>query len=258
MTVATLRSMVVPAFVAQPMVTIQFRLLRDGEVSSDRKRLRIFRDWDSVAKLELIFEAELGEFTRPVRVDLATLLAQGEWLVTGIAPALPRRTRAVYMTFSASGTYTYNITGGDGGQQGDPAQLTALVRVERLPASREIVLIERPADGEWRLAGFGLTPGGEGVISARVVGGDVYAVGVDDYGVAFVPGLSVFEGQRIRPTSYAGWIYQITEAGVLPSIEPEWWAAEGDNASRPLGTARAIAVRYYRPLAHGPIPVEVI
>lgn len=240
-----------------PRALVRFRVLRDGELTTGEKFLRLYRDWASVNQLELVFSTG-GEYTQTASVDLATLLAQGEWLVAGLDPALPRRTKAVYMTFSGSGTYTYNITSGDGGQQGEPGQVAALVRVERLPADRDIVLIERPPDGEWRLAGFGPTPGGSGDIDVRVVGGDVYAVAVDDYGVEFVPGLAVIEGQRIRPTRYAGWIYQITEAGVLPSAEPEWWAAEGDNASRPLGTARAIAVRYYRPLAHGPIPVEVI
>jgi len=47
-------------------------------------------------------------------------------------------------------------------------------------------------------------------------------------------------------------------AGTLPATEPEWWPIDGDNTPRDLGTARAVAVRYYRPLAHGPVPVEMI
>lgn len=258
MTVAMLRSIPVPGYIAPPTALLRFRLLRDGEPTAGRKQLRIFRDWDSITQLALVFEAELGEFTRAVPVDLATLLAQGEWLVTGIDPAEPRRTRAVYMTFSASGTYTYNITSGDGGQQGDPAKASARVRVEGVPSSREVVMLERPADGDWRLAGYGPTPGGNGEIDLRVVGGDVFAVAVDDYGVTFVADLAVQVGQRIRPTQYSGWLYSITEPGTLPATEPQWWAAEGDNAPRLLGTARAIAVRYYQPLAHGPVPVEII
>ncbi|MDH0084851.1 hypothetical protein [Stutzerimonas stutzeri] len=190
---------------------------------------------------------------------MATLLDQGEWLIAGVDDMPPRRTRAAYLSFSESGVYTFNITSGEGGgQQGDPGRVEGLVRVERLPASREIVLVERPADGEWRLAGYGPTPGGSGDIDVRVVGGEVYAIGVDDYGVAFVPELAVQVGQRIRPTRYAGWLYEITEAGQLPAAEPTWWAAQGDNPSQPLGTARAVARRYFQPIAHGPIPVEVV
>jgi hypothetical protein len=260
MTVAMRRSIPVLAYIAPPTALLRFRLLRDGEPTAGRKRLRIFRDWESVGELALVFEAELGEFTRAVPVDLATLLAQGEWLVTGIDPAEPRRTRAVYMTFSASGTYTYNITSGEGGDgnPGTPAAVYARVRVDGLLASREVVLVEKPSDGQWRMAGYGPTPGGEGTIDVRVTDGSLYAIGLDDWGTVFTADLAVTAGQTIRPSQYSGWLYRITEAGTLPAVEPEWWAAEGDNVPRLLGTARAVAVRYYQPLAHGPVPVEII
>ncbi|WP_125837204.1 hypothetical protein [Pseudomonas saudiphocaensis] len=225
------------------------------------KFLRFHRSLETLGQLQAVFWAEggAGEYTQTCDIDLATLLAQGEWLVMGLDDALPRRIRTTYLTLSESGTYTFNISSGEGGgQQGDPGQVAGLVRVERLPADREIVLVERPADGEWRLAGYGPTPNGSGDIDVRVVGGDVYAIGVDDYGVVFVPDLAVQVGQRIRPTQYAGWLYEITDAGQLPSIEPEWWAAVGENPSRPLGTARAAARRYFQPIAHGPVPIEVI
>ncbi|NNT92293.1 hypothetical protein [Stutzerimonas nitrititolerans] len=249
----------VPGYTVPPKIVVQFRMLRDGEVTPGSKVVRVYRDWDVVQKLDLSFEAELGEFSRALTLDLATLLDQGSWLVAGLDLAPPKRTRAAYLSFSESGVYTFNITSGEGGgQQGDPGQVSGLVRVERLPANREIVLVERPADGEWRLAGYGPTPGGSGDIDVRVVGGDVYAIGVDDYGVAFVPDLVVQVGQRIRPTQYAGWVYEITDAGQLPAVEPAWWAAQGENPSQPLGSARAVARRYFQPIAHGPVPVEVI
>ncbi len=242
-----------------PRAGIGFRLLRDGVVTSGYKRLLMYRDWVSVHQLCQVFDTSDGEFTAVRNLALATLLDQGEWLIAGVDDMPPRRTRAAYLSFSESGVYTFNITSGEGGgQQGDPGRVEGLVRVERLPASREIVLVERPADGEWRLAGYGPTPGGSGDIDVRVVGGEVYAIGVDDYGVAFVPELAVQVGQRIRPTRYAGWLYEITEAGQLPAAEPTWWAAQGDNPSQPLGTARAVARRYFQPIAHGPIPVEVV
>lgn len=248
----------VPSIVVAPKVTLAFRILRDGEVTPGVKKLHMYRGWESISHLAAAFVTTDGEFTKPQSFDLATILAT-EWLVAGQDDAPPRRTRATYLGFSESGTITYNISSGEGGgQQGDPGQVSGLVRVERMPANREIVLVERPADGEWRLAGYGPTPGGSGDINVRVVGGDVYAIGLDDYGVMFVPDLVVQAGQRIRPTQYAGWLYEITEAGQLPSTEPEWWAAVGENPSRPLGTARAVARRYFQPIAHGPVPVEVI
>ncbi|TBU86792.1 hypothetical protein [Phytopseudomonas dryadis] len=220
--------------------------------------LLLYRDWDSAGKLELVFNAESGELTNICRVDLATFLSQGEWLVCGLDNEVPRKTRAVYMSLTESGTFTYNITTGDGGgDSGIPATLPGIVRVDGAPADRQVVVLERPLDGEWRLAGFGPTPGGSGVIDVRVTDGSVYAVGVDDWGLAFTADLAVTAGQTIRPSQFSGWLYRITEGGTLPSTEPEWWAAVGENPSRLLGTARAIAVRYHQPLAHGPLPVEI-
>lgn len=246
-------------YVARPKVSLQFRLLREGEVTTAEKFLRLYRGWDTLAELAQVFWAENGdgEFSQPILIDLETLQSI-EWIAIGRADALPRRVRASYLTLTTGGLYTFNITSGDGGQAGEPAQAEARVRVERVPSSREVVLLERPADGEWRVAGYGPTPGGSGEIDLRVVGGDVYALAVDDYGVQFVADLAVQVGQRIRPTQYTGWVYEITQVGQLPSTEPVWWAAVGENPSQPLGTARAVARRYFQPIALGPGPVEVV
>ncbi|ERI53381.1 hypothetical protein N878_03925 [Pseudomonas sp. EGD-AK9] len=246
-----------------PHETLNFKLQREGEWALGRRELRFYRSWSGVAKLEMIFVdpgAGDGVCEQTFKIPTAELLAQGEWLVVGADDNAPRKIRAAYLTFTESGTYTFNITMGDGtgGSPGDPALVNALVRVDRAPVSREVVLVERTFEGQWRLAGFGPTPDGEGAVEVRVLGGSVYAMATDDYGLAFTANLEVTAGQRVRPTQFGGWLYEITEAGQLPPAEPQWWAAEGDNPSRLLGTARAIAVRYFRPLAHGPIPVEVV
>lgn len=252
------QSGLLPSYVESPKIPVRFRVLRDGEVTSGVKNLFFYRGRNSLEKLELHFWAEpgFGEFTQTERIEVATLLAQGEWLVTGYDDAAPKRVRSAWLTL-VEGTLLFNITSGEGAAPGEPGQLTGVVRVDRLPADREIVVIERGLDGAWRVAGNGPTPGGSGVIDVRVVGGDVYAVCPDAWGAAFAPSLPVAVGQRIRPVQFGGWVYEITEPGVLPATEPAWWAAEGDNASRPLGTARAVAQRYYQPLAEGPLPVEV-
>lgn len=68
---------------------------------------------------------------------------------------------------------------------------------------------------------------------------------------------AVAVGDVIRPSTFAGWLYRITEAGSLPASEPDWW--DGNTAGpQDLGSARAEVVRYHRPLAHGPVPVETI
>lgn len=251
----------VSAYIRPPSVIARFRLLREGEVTSTVKFLRVFRSLDTLDQLALVFWAEEGDgqYTQFCRIDLATLLAQGEWIAVGVDDAPPHKVRMAYLSLAEGGTFTFNITSGvGGGDPGTPAVVQARVRLEGQLASREVVLVEKPSDGQWRMAGFGPTPGGDGSIDVRVTDGCLYAIGLDDWGAVFTADLVVTVGQTIRPSQYTGWLYRITEAGTLPTAEPEWWAAEGDNAPRLLGTARAVAVRYYQPLAHGPVPVEII
>ncbi|MDI3902217.1 hypothetical protein QK388_03970, partial [Pseudomonas aeruginosa] len=153
------------------------------------------------------------------------------------------------------------LTEGSGGRDPtDPAKVRAVVTVDGGAASRQVVVIERKLDGEWRVAGVGQTAeSGRAEIALEVTaGGTTYAMGLDDWGAVFEPRLAVSLGQRVRPTIFSGWLYEVTEAGVLPAAEPEWWPIEGDNPSRQVGTARLQATRYYRPLSHGPFPVEAL
>ena len=242
-----------------PKATLRLRFLREGETSSSEKVARVYRDWDSTHKVEMVFQADAGngEWSRPVIIDQATALAQGEWLVTAVDQVPPRRTRALYMSFTESADITFDIThGAGGGGGGVPAVLPARVRVDKQPAAREVVVVERLPSGEWRVAGNLTTA--EGDIELRVQGGLCYAMAIDEFGVLYEPNLAVSVGQTVRPTNFVGWLYRITEAGTLPAIEPEWWPVLGDNAPRLLGTARAEAVRYYRPQAFGPEPVEIL
>ncbi|SDS29394.1 hypothetical protein SAMN05216198_1629 [Halopseudomonas litoralis] len=161
-----------------------------------------------------------------------------------------------------SDSLLFNITEGSGENQVStvPATVDLLAAVDSARAVRQAVIVERMDDGQWRVAGYGESQ--QETLAALnlqvTTSGTLYAVGLDDYGIRFVPSLAVAAGQRIRPNRFAGWLYEITEPGVLPATEPQWWPIEGDNPSRQLGTARAIAVRYYRPLALGPITAEML
>jgi hypothetical protein len=171
------------------------------------------------------------------------------------------RAAATFVQVDSDVTVTLDLNDGSGsGGGGDPATLAVSARVERLPAQRDVVVVERAVDGVWRVAGSGVTDvGGTAQLELRVTASArVYAMATDDYGIPFQADLTAQVGQRVRPTQYSGWVYEITEAGQLPSVEPAWWAAVGENPSRPLGTARAVARRYFQPIAHGPVPVEVI
>lgn len=251
----------VPAYIAPPRAALRFRLFRDGELSAGVRTLYLYRGWDRLSKLEMVFEdsgAGTGLATQTFRVPIAELLAQGEWVAVGVDDNPPRKSRAIYLALSESGTIDFDITQGMGGGGGSSAVLDARVRVDGVYDNREVVVLERPADGQWRVAGHGRTVDGQVSVELKVLGGQAYAMALDDYGIAYQPNLVVEVGQTVRPTQFAGWLYRVTQAGALPATEPDWWPIDGDNAPRQLGTARAVAVRYYRPLAHGPVPVEMI
>lgn len=102
----------IPSYTQPPKVDIRFRLLREGEVTTGVKFLRLYRNFESLGDLAMVYWAEegSGEFTQTCRIDLATLLAQGEWEVIGRDNAAPRKVRMVYLALSGAGTYTFNIT----------------------------------------------------------------------------------------------------------------------------------------------------
>lgn len=132
--------------------------------------------------------------------------------------------------------------------------LSATVRVGDLPASRRVVAIELPVDGQWRVCGAGAS-NTEGVAALPIFGlptSRIYAVAIDEWGDPFVPNLTVAYGDVIRPTQFAGWTYQVTQPGVLPSTEPEWWNSMA-GMPRPVGSAMMQAMRHYQPIAHGPV-----
>lgn len=243
-----------------PKVLVRFRLIREGEVTTTAKYLRLYRNWAGIQAPKMVFAAEEGDgqFTQYYNLSVSELLAQGEWLACGVDDAPPRKTRAVYLTLDAAGLYTYNITSGEsGGASGDPATLNAVVRVDGKPDNREVLVVEKPSDGQWRIAGYGSTLNGVVDLELKVSDGICYAVGLDDWGILFQPNLQVEEGQVIRPTVMTGWLFRITEPGNLPATEPEWWD-DRLVGTQPLGSARAEVIRYYVPQARGPIPVEFV
>lgn len=159
-------------------------------------------------------------------------------------------------------TINFSLFEGEGGAQIPTVDATAVVmaRVDGRPAVREVAFIERMQDGQWRAAGSVFTEVGVTVKADLTVtgAGELFAVGMDDLGILFWPALDVSVGQRIRPSEFKGWLYEATEAGVLPSVEPEWWPIQGENPARLVGTARLQAIRYYQPIAHGPITYELV
>lgn len=135
--------------------------------------------------------------------------------------------------------------------------VTAQVQVESLPASRQIVAVERQSDGTWRVCGYGAS-GTDGLAEFSVQARPesvIYALAVDDWGTPWTSGMTVAAGDLVRPTNFVGWLYRVTQGGTLPVDEPVWWNS-ASLGPQPAGTAVLEAERYYQPVAHGPVPVE--
>ncbi|MNF88432.1 hypothetical protein D3C84_709270 [compost metagenome] len=129
------------------------------------------------------------------------------------------------------------------------------VRVEGLPAARTIVVVERQPDGLWRVCGSGQSNSGglgEVVVEANPAS-EIYAVAVDNWGTPWRTSMSVAFGDTVRPSQFAGLLYQVTQAGVLPAEEPEWPSLGA--GPQPVGTAVIETVRYWQPIAHVPVPL---
>lgn len=234
------------------MRCISVSLTRDGQQTSNPKTVL------------LLYPAGLGigaaliakDGVSASQVFLASAV-DGEWLLLATDTAAPKRAASRYPLISEDVTLAVDLNDGTGSGGGSPATLSAVVRVDGLPADRDVVAIERATSGEWRVAGYGATVDGNLDMDLRVAGaGGVYVVAMDAWGTVFQPSLNVAEGVLIRPTVFMGWMYLVTQAGQLPAVEPDWWD-DSLLGPQPLGTARAEVHRYYPPQGRGPIPVEL-
>ena len=242
----------IPLSLGLALRRITVQLTRDGEQTGNVKAARLL----APGNLTLLAVFVMRDGYSDSQLFLSSAV-DGVHLLLATDDMEPKRAAARYPTVSADVTLAVDLNDGTGGgAAGSPATLSARVRVDGVDSAREVLAVERQTDGVWRIAGSLRTA--EGDLDLRVTGGEVYALALDDYGYVYQPNLAVAVDDTIRPTTYAGWLYRITEAGTLPATAPEWWPIDGDNAPRELGTARAVAVRYYRPLAHGPVPVEMI
>lgn len=135
--------------------------------------------------------------------------------------------------------------------------LFATVRVQDLPASREVVAVERQENGTWRVCGSAIA-NTDGIAELGIEGSKasrVYAFAIDHWGEPFTPNRTVAYGDIIRPSVFLGWLYRVTAPGVLPGEEPVWWNST-PGMPRPVGSAMAQAEMYFQPIAHGPVDIE--
>lgn len=233
--------------------TISVSVTRDGEFTSGLKIAQLLDP--ETRSIRANFVLRNGQ--EVVAQTFLSTAVDIEHLIITTDEATPREADARFLSVSQDTLLNIDVNdGAGGGERVSPARVQVSAFVDGVSAARELVAVERKTDGTWRVAGALYSANGK--LDMKVVGGDVYVVALDDWGIPFRPGMVVYAGQSVRPSLFVGWSYLVTEDGVLPSVEPQWWPIEGDNPSRPLGTARAVAVRYYRPLALGPVTVEML
>lgn len=242
-------------FIPLPLRTVVVSATRDGQQTAGYKEAVL---WDSIYSRKPLLYFPIRDGKSRSEIVVASAIDGLKAIMLYDFDAQPY---AVVRTPIITADLELNLdlndgTGGGAGPAGDPATAEAVVRVNKLPATREIVAIEKTSNGTWRMAGNQSLQ--TGLLEIQVTGGQVFAVGMDDYGTLYQPGSAVEVGHTIRPTVFAGWLYRCTEAGELAATEPEWWVAEGENPAHTVGTARLQAVRYYQPVAHGPINYELI
>lgn len=247
---------ILPTMIWRPMArtTVTLSVKRDGADTAGKKLIVLSGDLFDEAR----YAAEIiGAASAVLQIPVQVLADRPVWVARITDATPPAKIAAQLLEIATSdAAYVLNISTGTGGETGTKGHVTANVRVDGAPANREVVFVERKLSGDWRYAGHG-APVADGTepIEVDVVDGQIYAIGLDDFGLPFTPSVTVEVGRRIRPSVFTGWLYEVTEAGTLPATEPEWWPAGSPNTSQALGTARVIAVRYYQPLAHGPVPV---
>lgn len=245
-----------PGYTPPPLRKITVNPTQEGQQTGTYKEAVI---WDSIYKRNPLLYFPIKNGISHTEVVAASAIDGPKAIIVydfGVSPAAVVRTPNITQDLVLNIDLN-NGTGGDGGVPTDPASINAVVRVDKLPAVREIVMIEKTSTGEWRMAGNQVLQE-SGELEMQITGGQVFAIGLDDYGRPFQSGLILEVGQAVRPENFQGWLYRCTEQGTLPVNEPDWWPEQGENPPRLVGTARLQAIRYYQPIAHGPIHYELI
>jgi len=246
--------MTVPGAVPPALRRVTCSVTREGDVTPSTKVVRLFKDPSNPVPVAVFFLKGGAPVTQPFLASAFT----GDWVAIAIDDTPPRLGAVKFINVNQDLTLSFDLTEGDTSNPGQPGTVAAVVKVDGQPAARRVVAVELATDGFWRLVGEGATDtAGAGRLDVKVTpSAQVFVMAVDAWGVPYQANLAVAVGDVIRPSVFRGWVYRITQAGNLPATEPTWWD-EGTTGPQPLGTARAEVARYFRPLAHGPVAVEV-
>lgn len=142
---------------------------------------------------------------------------------------------------------------GQGLGDGDPNSFTGSVRVADQPASRNVIATALDADPPYQLARAVSDAGtGQYVLEWQGYTGKMLITVFDDYGAPHVTGDARGVGERVHPSQYNGYTYQVIQSGSL-GAEPDWPTVADQTVWS--GTVQLIAVPFYRPVSEGPFLV---
>ncbi len=139
----------------------------------------------------------------------------------------------------------------DASGSGEPGSYTGQVLVADQPAQRIVTATALDADPPYLLARTVSDPAtGQFTLEWSGYNGQILITAIDDYGVPYVQGEARGVGERLHPSSYNGYTYEVSSTGVL-GAEPAWPTTPG--AVVISGSVTLVAVPYYRPVTEGPI-----
>lgn len=142
-----------------------------------------------------------------------------------------------------------------GGQAGDgeAGSFSGSVLVAGQLVARTVLATALDADVPYLLAqGVSDPVTGQYSLSWNGYTGKMLVTVLDDYGVGFVDGDARGVGERIHPTEPNGYVYQVSNSGVL-GAEPDWPVSDGAPVAS--GTVQLVAIPFYQPQSQGPFSV---
>ncbi|MGI1092351.1 hypothetical protein ACRCQZ_32045, partial [Pseudomonas aeruginosa] len=136
--------------------TLAVKVTREGEETPARKIATLYRGTVVTATaMTATFQVYEGETVQ--RFEASGL--RGQFVIQVTDEGDPRLGIIRWPVLDAdTRLLSYDLTEGSGGRDPtDPAKVRAVVTVDGGAASRQVVVIERKLDGEWRVAGVGQT-----------------------------------------------------------------------------------------------------
>lgn len=133
---------------------------------------------------------------------------------------------------------------------GESNSFSGTVLVADQPAARNVVALALDGETPYQLA-RAVSDESDGAYTLEWNGyiGQILITVHDDYGVPHVTGEARGVGERIHPTVYTGYVYDVTITGTL-GAEPVWPTTAGETVFS--GDCQLIAVPFYRPVSEGP------